>query len=538
MKVITLSNFSIEFLSRFIAKNTQAVVIDSEYNQYLQEICLPDSQLYQQSHDVALLFLDYQKLLQGIPLEEALQLLSDLAESYAQYSQGGILLIANAYMKRGVTTVGSSGICDRHLQEQIAINAHLQQLAESHSCVCIFDLLAIYQDYGYFNLTDHQIYLLSDNLFSKLGLNVIANELSDYLHGLFSPRKKCLVLDFDNTLWAGIAGEDGLNVKVGDDRQGEVYREFQQQIKQLKDKGVLLASCSKNNLDDAKLIFDRHPNMVLSWDDFIIHKVNWQRKDVNILEIANELNISDDSLVFIDDSDSERLLVAEGTHAVVPEYPKDLDLLKFISAIDRAYFSTHRITDEDTCKHQQYIQNIQRRELSQKFTNIDSFINSLNVKLNVKFNHFDDLDRAYQLVQKTNQFNFTNKRYSRNELTDLFQDDNVDVLTCRIEDRFGDYGVTALLIVCKDNERYSIDNFIMSCRVLGKKIENVLMHWYLTHKYRGTTCSAYYQPTAKNKQLEHKYPELGFSLVEQTSDGSYYQLSAIAQHALSIEVQY
>ncbi|EPF7653006.1 HAD-IIIC family phosphatase [Vibrio vulnificus] len=538
MKVITLSNFSVRFLSRFIEKKLNVDIVDSEYDQYMQQICLQDSVLYQSSHDVALLFLDFQKLLQKMVVDDVLQMLSELVVNYVQYNTGGVLLIANAYIKRGVSVADSYGICDENKQAQNIINEHLNALAASESCVMIFDLLAVYQDHGYLSLTDHQIYLLSDSPFSKLGLEVVSSELSNYLNGLFSPSKKCLVLDFDNTLWAGIAGEDGINVKVGDDRLGEVYRQFQWQIKKLKDKGILLAACSKNNIEDAKLIFDNHPNMVLCWDDFIIHKVNWQRKDLNIVEIARELNIGDDSLVFIDDSASERLLVSEGTNAVVPDFPKDLDLLKLIFTIDRAYFSTHKVTEEDISKHQQYVQNIQRGELSKKFTDINDFINSLRMHLYIRLNNLDDLDRAYQLVQKTNQFNFTNKRYTRNELVELFQSESVDVLSCRVEDRFGDYGMTALLIVRKDSQHYIIDNFVMSCRVLGKKVEDVIMHWYLTNVYEGSMCFAQYIPSAKNKQLENKYSDLGFELVEQTSEGRYYKLSDIQRHTLSIEVHY
>jgi FkbH-like protein len=538
MKIVTLSNFSSGFLSRFIGKLLQGEIIDSDYDQYAQLISFKDSQLYQSHHDAALLLLDFNKLLFSINVEEIKAFLAELAKCYSEYSNGNILIINNAYLKRDVTVTKDTVIIANNKNIQENLNLFLAQLSKQNKSVCVFDILSVYEEHGYYNLTDHHVSLFSDNPFSKFGLKVISTEITDYVNAILSSRKKCLVLDFDNTLWGGIAGEDGPNVKVGGDRLGIMYMQFQKEIKKLKDKGVLLASCSKNNMEDAKKIFENSPNMILKWDDFIVHKVNWQRKDINILEIASELNIGDDSIVFIDDSAAERLLVSEGTNAHVPEFPSDLDLVRMISEIDRKCFSALTVTQEDAVKHRQYLDNIQRTSMSKKSRNISDFINSLEIKLFIKLNEMSDLDRAFQLAHKTNQFNFTTNRYSKNEMEDMMNSDAVDVLTCRVEDRFGDYGTTVLLIVLKEGLTWKIDSFLMSCRILGKQVENAVLNWYLTNRYSGEVLEAYYKPSEKNNQLENKYEELGFTEIERSASIVSYKLEIIKEFDLLVEVNY
>jgi FkbH-like protein len=538
MKIVSLSNFSFEFLSRFINKSLQGEIIDLEYDQYVQMICFKDSQLYQNEHDAALLFLDYSKLLISMNEEEIKALLTELVECYSENSKGKILIINNVFLKRDVTFTIDTVIASKNKIIQEDLNLFLAQLSKQNKCLSIFDMLSVYEEYGFYNLTDHNVGLFSDSSFSKLGLEIISAEIIDYINAIFSSRKKCLVLDFDNTLWGGVAGEDGLNVKVGGDRIGIMFMQFQKEIKKLKEKGVLLVSCSKNNEEDAKKIFDDKPNMILKWEDFIIHKVNWERKDLNIIEIASELNIGTDSMVFIDDSASERLLVSEGTNAHVPEFPRDLDLVRMVSEIDRKCFSTLTVTHEDSSKHQQYLDNISRTNSSSKYKNINDFINSLEIKLFIKLNDMSDLDRAFQLSHKTNQFNFTTNRYSKNEMKDMILNDDVDVLTCRVEDRFGDYGTTVLLIVFKDDLTWKIDTFLMSCRVLGKQVENAVLNWYLVNRYNGDILMACYKPTKKNKQLENKYEELGFIETEKSSLSVNYKLDNIKKFDLLVEVNY
>lgn len=538
MKIVSLSNFSCGFLSLYISRLLQGEVVDLEYDQYEQLISFKNSQLYKNEHDAALLLLDYSKLLISRSEEEIKTLLTDLSESYSELSNGKMLIINNCYLKRDVTFTTGAAIISKNKKIQENLNLFLEKLSQQNKFLCIFDILSIYEDHGYFNLTDNNVNLYSDNPFSKLGLQIISAEITDYINSIFSNRKKCLVLDFDNTLWSGIAGEDGLNVKIGEDRIGTMFMQFQKEIKKLKNKGVLLASCSKNNLEDAKNIFDNKSNMLLKWEDFIIHKVNWERKDINILEIAEELNIGDDSMVFIDDSASERLLVSEGTNVYVPEFPNDLDLVRMISEIDRKCFSTLTITKEDSVKHEQYLENIKRKNSSKKYKNINDFVNSLKIKLHIKLNNINDLDRAFQLANKTNQFNFTTKRYLKKEMEDMMLNDDVDVLTCRVEDRFGDYGTTVLLIVFKDDKNYKIDSFLMSCRVLGKKIENAVLNWYVTNLFNGKTLEACYIPTEKNKQLEGKYEEFGFVQTEKTILNVNYKLDNLKKLDLSIDINY
>jgi FkbH-like protein len=355
-----------------------------------------------------------------------------------------------------------------------------------------------------------------------LGNEIIVEKLLTTIDAINNKTKKCLVLDLDNTLWGGIIGEDGINnIDLGPDGLGESFLEFQKKIKSMKKKGVLLAICSKNNLNDAKKVFTNHNFSYLKWDDFIIKKINWESKNNNIQEIAKSLNIGENSLVFIDDNPTERELVMQYTDAIVPKFPNSpTDLPEFIDEVDLKYFSKYSVTKEDLKKSKQYIDNIRRNKAQKKSFDFDSFIKELNLEMEVSYNNLNDKIRLSQLTQKTNQFNFTTKRYSELDIENFIKKKDSHVFVGSVKDKFGDYGkVIACIIIEKPNE-YVIDTFLMSCRVISKQIENYFFNFILSKLSSNIPLYGKHIPTKKNILVNNKYLELGFKLLKKNSDGT------------------
>jgi FkbH-like protein len=258
-------------------------------------------------------------------------------------------------------------------------------------------------------------------------------------------------LDLDNTLWGGIIGEDGIEgIKLSEDGIGKVYRDFQFLIKGLKDIGIPLGIVSKNNINDAKEVFEKHPMMVLKFEDFIIKKINWNNKVDNIKEIAKELNLGVDSFVFIDDNPVERDIVRQYLpEVVVPDFPeKEITELPewFINEIIYNYFARTTLTEEDKEKTEQYKSNLERKKLMKKL-NIDDFIDSLKIKLNFYVNDKRFIERTAQQTQKTNQFNLTTRRYTVMDIEKFINSEEYIVFNLEYEDKFGNEGIIGTAIV-------------------------------------------------------------------------------------------
>ena len=332
--------------------------------------------------------------------------------------------------------------------------------------------------------------------------------------------KKCLVLDLDNTLWGGVIGDDGLNnIKIGNETpEGEAYTEFQTYVKKLKERGVILAVCSKNDDDVAKSGFT-HPDSVLKLNDFVAFYANWDNKDINIRKIASDINIGLDSLVFIDDNPAERAIVRENVPDVcVPEIDPQ-NVSSYIRAIeDNGFFDTVAISDDDIKRTGTYQQNKQRAELLESSAgNYDEFLKSLDMQAEIK--PFSEIyyDRITQLTNKSNQFNLTTKRYTLAEIKATAQNDKYITLYCRLKDKFGDNGVISLVIGEIEDANLKIILWLMSCRVLKRGVEDLMLDT-LVDKARDRNCrtlTGFYYPTKKNSMVKDFYKNFGFKLVNQ-----------------------
>jgi FkbH-like protein len=344
-------------------------------------------------------------------------------------------------------------------------------------------------------------------LFGELVVRTIAARLG--------MARKCLVLDLDNTLWGGVIGEDGLEgVVLGQgSASGEAHLQLQHYARALRERGVLLAVCSKNEAAIAESAFQHHPEMVLRRSDFASFVANWSDKADNLRKIAKELNIGLDSLVFVDDNPAERARIREALPMVaVPEMPHDPAYYVRVLA-EAGYFDAASLTAEDIERAGQYAANAEREELREQSDSLEGFLRNLEMSANCGTFEPGDLPRITQLINKTNQFNTTTKRYSLKEVKAIMSAPENITLQFRLFDRLGDNGlVSTIIILPVGNGVFEIDNWVMSCRVFGRGLEYEAMNTAVdaVRKRGGCRLKATYIPTAKNGVIKDLFSRLGF----------------------------
>jgi FkbH-like protein len=333
--------------------------------------------------------------------------------------------------------------------------------------------------------------------------------------------KKCLVLDLDNTVWGGVIGDDGIEgIVLGEGNAvGEAHLALQRYAKQLSERGIILAVCSKNDLATAEAAFKDHPDMVLKRADIAAFVANWEDKAKNLRTIAEQLNIGVDSFVFVDDNPAERARIRESLPAVaVPELPGDVT--GYVRRIAEAgYFEAVDFTAEDRQRVQQYAANAERDALRGSAQSIEEFLQGLGMSLDYGPVTPVNIDRVTQLINKTNQFNTTTRRYAAEEVSARSTGTDSVALQFRLLDKFGDNGIVSAMILRPDDNEpdvLEIESWVMSCRVFGRELEHEAMNIAVeAARDRGVRALiADYIPTKKNTVIRELYPSLGFSPVD------------------------
>jgi FkbH-like protein len=354
---------------------------------------------------------------------------------------------------------------------------------------------------------------------------------------------KCLVLDLDNTLWGGVIGDDGLEgIVLGQGSEvGEAYVELQRYARRLAERGVILAVCSKNEEKNALEPFERHPEMVLKRADIACFTANWVDKAANLRTIAKTLNIGLDALVFVDDNPAERAIVRqELPMAQVPEMPEEP--AEYVTTLAAAgYFEGLRLTEEDKARAEQYQANAERERLKESATDMGSYLESLRMVMIAGPFDAMNMQRVTQLVNKTNQFNLMTERLSEAEVAARMNDPEWITFQARLTDRFGDNGIIAVLMGRMDGPDAVIETWLMSCRVLGRGVEEACLNAFaeaaMTKGARRLV--GRYRPTEKNGMVREHYGRLGFAKMEEHEDGSTrweLPLSGFEARAVMIEV--
>lgn len=413
----------------------------------------------------------------------------------------------------------------------VALNLAVSEAARGRSGVLIHDVEAIASWVGRRQFFDERAWDLWKAPCSLEYLPRIAKNIVDVLLAFRGRIVKCVVVDLDNTLWGGVIGDDGLEgIALGAQGggEGESFFRLQQFLRQLHHRGIILAVCSKNDEAVALLPFLQHPDMVLKREDIAVFVANWDDKASGIRRIRDTLNIGLDSMVFLDDSAFERNLVRELLpEVIVPELPEDPSaVVAFLSELN--LFETSSFSSEDQHRATQYRREAQRREAAAGCANAEEFLQSLDMWSVVsRFDRFH-LPRIAQLMQRSNQFNLCTRRLTEAQCQALAQDNAFLPLYATLADRFGDHGLIAVIVLERGQEALMICDWLMSCRVLGRGVEQFLMNYVVGQaaQFGLTRVIGEYVPTAKNAMVREFFQQFGF--VRASASGNQWMLDVAA----------
>ncbi len=479
MKCALLSNVNVESLGRRIERHEAHVA--QGYGAWTQELANPASGTWSFGPSAVFLIVDGAELLRGQQgLDPALaEMEGHLAwiERAAERSPGIKFFISTVDVPAHSPRALKHGHVERRLEQHWL--AGISRASANHANVYVLDLKALVEDVGRARFYSNKRWYLGGLRFSVVGEKLIAEELERILDAQVVARKKCLLLDLDNTLWGGVVGEEGLQgIQLSESGEGARYKDFQRRVRQLGGMGVILGIVSKNNESDVFEVFERHEHMVLKKEDFARLKINWSAKPQSIAEVAQDLDIGIDSLVFIDDSPVEREAVRTALPEVtVPEFPADTcELSAFLEQVYKDCFFTLESTEEDRRRTESYLANAKRAIERSAAASIDEFLAALRTKISLGKLRDDDVPRAAQLTQKTNQLNLTTRRYTEQQVQGFRTTPGMAVSIASVADKYGDNGKVFLSIVRKlSADTAELDTFLMSCRVMGRFIEDQLL---------------------------------------------------------------
>jgi FkbH-like protein len=404
------------------------------------------------------------------------------------------------------------------------LNTDLRRLAMQSNAAVFLDVERVVARVGLERAYDPRLYYLAKMVFSDIANRALADALTRTLYAVAGRTKKCLIVDLDDTLWGGIVGEDGpRGIRIGQgDATSEAYLDVQHAIRALKTRGVILGICSKNNEADVLEAFNENSSMPLSLADFAARRINWQPKPDNLRELAAELNIGLDSMVFLDDNERECVAVRE----MLPEVEVihlDGDPASFADRLQRLVaFERITLTQEDRVKTDQYHQVAGRRKLQAQAGSLEQFLADLETRATLRVPGPAELPRVQQLFTKTNQFNLTTIRYNLADIQRFVTEPTYSLGILEACDRFGELGIIGLFLLQETGEDMRIDSLILSCRAIGRGLETVMLN-AVKERARARKLNrilAEYRPTTRNQQVENLYGQQGFQLLSEEEDGT------------------
>ena len=500
-------------------------IYEGEYNQVERQLMDPTSELYDFDANIIVVFQSTHKLgeyhsslsveQQKLLAEERLSFVSMLCENTSFANKKFIYF---NYPEIEDTVFGSyANKVESSFSYQVRkLNFELMNLARQYPNLFICDIAGLQNLFGRQFMFAPNVYMTTEMVLSVNALPYVASRVVDIIAAIKGLFKKCLILDLDNTVWGGVIGDDGLEgIELGHGLGiGKAFTEFQMWIKKLKQRGIIICVASKNNEDTAKEPFEKHPDMILKLNDIAVFQANWETKVDNIRTIQGILNIGFDSMVFLDDNPFERNMVRENIPGItVPELPEDPAMyLEYLYS--QNLFETASYSNADKDRTKQYQVEAKRVSLSKTFTNEADFLKTLNMVSTVSgFTKFNT-PRVAQLSQRSNQFNLRTIRYTEADIEKMAADPDAIDLSFTLEDKFGDNGLIAVIIMKKqDEETLFVDTWFMSCRVLKRGMENFTLNTMVEYaKAKGyKKIIGEFIPTPKNKMVEMHYLNLGFS---------------------------
>ncbi len=500
-------------------------VYEAEYSQIDQEVLDADSELYHFKPEVVIITNSVYKLEQSFHhsknqnafASNFLDKVEGWMEALKNNTKAKVILSTFPELPDAVFGNFASKVNSSFLYQLRVLNLELMKLSAQNGNLFLCDVAAHYGVYGQNIAKSPQMYINADMIFSLDFIPVFTKQLNDIILALRGKFNKCLILDLDNTTWGGIVGDDGVeNIKIGDLGIGKAFSKLQTWAKALKERGIILCVCSKNDEANAKEPFEKHPDMVLRLDDISVFVANWENKASNIRNIQEILNIGFDSMVFLDDNPFERNLVRqELPEVIVPELPEDpaeyLDYLLPLNLFETASFSEN---DKDRTK--QYQAESERVSSVAKFANIDEYLASLEMVSEVKEVDGFSLPRVAQLTQRSNQFNLRTQRYTDEDLKTMIASGEYIATSYTLVDKYGDNGLISAVVLKKEKDFMFVDSWIMSCRVLKRTMEPFVLNTIIeiAKKEGYSKLIGEYLATAKNGMVKDHYKNFGFVEVD------------------------
>ena len=518
------------FLLRYGIK---PVFYESEYNRFYQDAMFPNAELEKFEPDLIYIctcnrnIMCYPKL--GDSKEKIDNLLRDESDRYqAMWSRLSQVyhcpIIQNNFELPMYRLLGNKEASDVHgaVNFITRLNLEFYQYASQQDDFYICDINYISADFGLREWSNPFYWYMYKYALNLSAIPYLSYNVANIIKSLFGKNKKGIVLDLDNTLWGGVIGDDGVDqIKLGpEDSEGQAYMDFQHYLKEHTQLGVVLNVNTKNDKENA-LEGLNHPDAVLRPNDFIVLQANWEAKDKNFCEIANQLNVLPESLVFVDDNPAERHIVTAGMPEV--SAPPITAVHEYIQIMDRSgFFEATAISDDDKKRAEMYRENSERTKLAATYSDYREYLLSLNMRAQIR--SFDGLHmaRIAQLTNKSNQFNLTTKRYTQKQIEQFSDDADYITLYGKLEDRFGNNGVVSVVIGRQEMQVCHIELWLMSCRVLKRDFEYAMMDELVFQCIeRGiVTIRGYFYPTSKNRMVKDFYELMGFDKIEEDCEGN------------------
>ena len=509
------------------------VFYESEYNQYYQDAVFENPELERFKPDIIYVHTSNRNITQypeiGDSKETVDRLFMNEAEKFTEIwdklsEKYHCPIIQNNFELPSFRLLGNRDAYDIHGAVSFIgrLNEYFYSYARKHGNLYICDLNYISADYGLKEWSDSFYWHMYKYALAVPAIPYLSFNVANIIKSIYGKNKKGFVLDLDNTLWGGVIGDDGPeNIVIGpEESMGQAYTEFQKYIKAHQSLGIVLNIDSKNDYENAiKGIV--HPDSVFTEKDFICIKANWEPKDRNFLQIAEELNLLPESLVFVDDNPAERHIVTQQIPGV--QAPELSQVTDYIHMIDRSgFFEVSSLSKDDLSRTEMYRKNTERARLQNSFADYGAYLASLEMSADIKPFESVYFARIAQLSNKSNQFNLTTKRYTQTEIEKIASDSEYITLYGKLVDRFGDNGVVSLVIGHQVAEICHIDLWLMSCRVLKRDMEYAMMDALVEKcKEKGIRMiKGYYYPTAKNHMVENFYERMGFMLIAKDENGN------------------
>lgn len=506
---------------------------ESEYAQYWQDAMFDNPELSEFAPDLIYIHTSNRNITAYPALQDTKESVEELLT--AQYQHFEVMweklretyhcpIIQNNFEFPFYRLLGNQDAVDFHgkINFLTELNRKFYAYAQSHENFFINDIQYLSACYGLDAWSDPFFWHMYKYALCLPAIPSLAFNLANIIKSIYGKNKKALVLDLDNTLWGGIVGDDGVeNLEIGQETSmGQVFMEFQQYIKDQKEIGIMLNVDSKNEEENA-LAGLNHPDGVLRPEDFIVIKANWEPKSKNITEIAQELNILPESLVFVDDNPAEREIIRTQVPGVlVPEIDKPEH---YIQILDKSgCFEVTKLSEDDRKRNEMYKANQARKQQEAGFGNYEEYLHSLDMVGTIR--PFEPLymARIAQLTNKSNQFNLTTKRFTQSEIEQTAADKGYITLYGKLEDKFGDNGVVTVVVGRIEGELLHMELWLMSCRVLKRDMEFAMMDEVVAKcRERGIqVIRGYYYPTAKNAMVKNFYALQGFTKISEDEAGN------------------